>query len=217
MTSVYEDKIYPQIPATAPSDDEGQAYRLKKIGELEKFLRTEVDSRDAIGKKFKRRGTTVSFSSMIVTTTITGLEISSVIALSTGVGAPISLALAAIGLGLGVSSMALRKGGKILNEKRKKHEKVKVLAESKLDSISSLVSRAVNDAVISHEEYQLILKEVDSYRRMKTEIRTKSKKTTDAISAEQREEILKIGREEGKQDFLQKIAASSDTQPVNAT
>ena len=41
MTSVYE-KMYPQIPATAPPDDE--SYRLKKIDELEKFLRTEISS-----------------------------------------------------------------------------------------------------------------------------------------------------------------------------
>ena len=37
---------------------------------------------------------------------------------------------------------------------------------------------------------------------MKEEIRTKSKKTTDAIAAEQREEILKQGREEGQTGFF---------------
>ena len=42
---------------------------------------------------------------------------------------------------------------------------------------------------------------------MKEQIRTKSKKTTDAITAEQREEILKQGREEGQKAFLEKIAA----------
>ena len=42
-------------------------------------------------------------------------------------------------------------------------------------------------------------------------IRTKSKKTTDSITAEQREEILKQGREQSKQYFLRKIAASLDT------
>ena len=52
---------------------------------------------------------------------------------------------------------------------------------------------------------------------MKEEIRTKSKKTTDAITAEQREEILKQGREEGKQAFLAKIAATSATPTANAT
>ena len=52
---------------------------------------------------------------------------------------------------------------------------------------------------------------------MKEEIRTRSKKTTDAITAEQREAILAQGRKEGQQVFLAKIAASSGIQPVSAT
>ena len=106
---------------------------------------------------------------------------------------------------------------KILASKAKKHEKIKTLAESKLDTISGIVSKAVEDSHISHQEYQLILKEIEHYRKIKEQIRTKSKKTTDAITAEQREEILRQGREEGKQAFLQKIAASSVTPPVSAT
>ena len=51
---------------------------------------------------------------------------------------------------------------------------------------------------------------------MKEQIRTKSKKATDKITNEQRETILGQGREEGKQDFLRKLAATSDIQPVNA-
>jgi len=39
MTSVYPEKIYPNISPSAPHDDEGQSYRLKKIDEAEKFLR----------------------------------------------------------------------------------------------------------------------------------------------------------------------------------
>ena len=111
----------------------------------------------------------------------------------------------------------IHKTQKVFDSKAKKHDKIKTLAESKLDSISSLVSKAIEDAHVSHKEYQLILKEVEHYRAMKEEIRTKSKKTTDAITAEQREKILKQGRKEGEKAFLKKIAASSDTQPVSAT
>ena len=52
---------------------------------------------------------------------------------------------------------------------------------------------------------------------MKEEIRAKSKKAADKITAEQRGEILKQSREECKQAFLAQIAASSDTQTANAT
>ena len=52
---------------------------------------------------------------------------------------------------------------------------------------------------------------------MKEETRTKSKKTTDAITAEQREAILAQGREEGQKAFLERITATSDIQTVNVT
>ena len=102
-----------------------------------------------------------------------------------------------------------------MNLKLKKHDKIKTLAESKLDSISGLVSKAIKNAHISHEEYEFILKEIKHYRKIKQEIRTKSKKATNEIFTEQREAILAQGREEGKQNFLRKIAATSDTPPAN--
>ena len=216
MSSVYEtEKLYPQIPASAPPDDE--SYRLKKIDELEKFLRSEVESRDKLTKRFKRRATAATFSDGSVIAAITALEIASIVTLTTGVGMPLSVVLASTGLLLGLGSAAIHKTQKIFDSKAKKHDKIKTLAESKLDTISGLVSKAVEDSHIDHQEYLLILKEVEHYRTMKEEIRTKSKKTTDAITAEQREKILKQGREEGQQAFLAKIAASSDTQPVSAT
>ena len=216
MTSVYEtEKIYPTIPPTAPPDDE--SYRLKKIDELEKFLRSEVESRDKLTKQFKRRATASTFSDGSVIAAITALEIASIVTLTTGVGMPLSVVLASTGLFLGLGSGIIHKTQKIFDSKAKKHDKIKTLAESKLDTISGIVSKAVEDSHISHQEYQLILKEVEHYRTMKEEIRTKSKKTTDAITAEQREEILKQGREQGQQAFLAKIAATSATPPVNAT
>ena len=216
MSSVYAtEKIYPTIPPTAPPDDE--SYRLKKIDELEKFLRSEVESRDKLTKRFKRRATASTISDTSVIAAITALEVASIVTLTTGIGMPISVVLASTGLLLGLGSAAIHKTQKIFDSKAKKHDKIKTLAESKLDTISGIVSKAVEDSHISHQEYQLILKEVEHYRKMKEEIRTKSKKTTDAITTEQREAILAQGREEGQQAFLAKIAATSATPPVNAT
>ena len=219
MSSVYEtEKIYPPIPATAPPDHlESQDYRLRKIDELENFLRKEVESRDKLTKRFKRRATATTFSDGSVIAAITALEIASIVTLTTGVGIPLSLVLASTGLFLGLGSGVIHKTQKIFDSKAKKHDKIKTLAESKLDTIAGLVSKAVEDSHIDHQEYQLILKEVEHYRVMKEEIRTKSKKTTDAISTEQREEILKQGRQEGQQAFLKKIAASSGTPTASVT
>ena len=210
--SVYQqEKIYPEIPATAPTDTDNQTYRLKKIEEAEEFLRNEVKERDKLVKRFKRRAKTSEVISLTSTAAATSAGAATITTL------PVGIPLGAVSLILGSGAATSHIAQKIFNSKTKKNDKIKTLAESKLDTISSIVSKAVEDSQISHQEYQLILKEVEHYRKMKEEIRTKSKKATDAITAEQREEILKQGREEGKQAFLAKIAASSDTQTVNAT
>ena len=51
--------------------------------------------------------------------------------------------------------------------KKKKHDKILMLAESKFNSIETLMSQALSDLDISHEEFIMILKEKDSYERMK--------------------------------------------------
>ena len=213
--SVYDkETIYPILP-TAPKD-ESQTYRLNKIDEIEKFLREEINYRDKLVKRCKRRASAMTISDTSMITAITALEVGSIVTLSTGVGIPVSIALASAGLILGLSSAIAHKSQKLFDSKAKKHDKIKTLAESKLDSISSLVSKAIEDSHISHDEYHFILKEIEHYRDMKEQIRAKSKKATERITNEQREAILAQGREEGKQDFLRKLAATSDIQPVNA-
>ena len=51
--------------------------------------------------------------------------------------------------------------------KKKKQDKIFVLAKSKLNSIETLVSQALIDMEISHEEFITILKEKDKYEKMK--------------------------------------------------
>ena len=80
--------------------------------------------------------------------------------------------------------------------------KIKILAEAKLDSISGIVSKAHEDANVTHQEFQFILKEIEHYRILKEQIRTKSKRVTDAINEEQRQAILDQGRKEAKGRFF---------------
>ena len=215
--SVYDKTLYPEVPSAPPSEDESQTYRLKKIEEVEMFLRAETEARDKLAKRFKRRANATMISDTSIITAITVLEIASIATLTTGVGLPVSIVLAASGLLLGLGSAVVHKTQKIFESKAKKHDKIRVLAESKLDSISGLMSKAIIDAHISHQEYLFILKELERYRQLKEQIRTKSKRIVDAIKIDQREAILAEGREQGKQDFLRKIADTSATQPVNAT
>ena len=59
--------------------------------------------------------------------------------------------------------------------KIEKHEKIAMLAVSSLNTISSLISKALSDDFISDEEYSLILFEFEKFTLMKEDLREKSK------------------------------------------
>ena len=59
--------------------------------------------------------------------------------------------------------------------KIEKHEKIAMLAVSTINTISSLISKALSDNSISDEEYSLILLEFQTFTQMKEDIRIKSK------------------------------------------
>ena len=51
--------------------------------------------------------------------------------------------------------------------KKKKHDKILMLAESKFNSIETLISQALNDLDISHEEFKMILNEKGKCEKIK--------------------------------------------------
>ena len=68
---------------------------------------------------------------------------------------------------------------KLLNttrNKKKKHDKILMLAKSKLNSIETLVSQALIGMEISHEEFITILKGKDKYEKTKGNVRNLSEK-----------------------------------------
>ena len=52
-----------------------------------------------------------------------------------------------------------------------------MLAKTKLNSIETVVSQALTDMDISHEEFVTILKEKDKYEKMKGNFRNENKKS----------------------------------------
>ena len=55
---------------------------------------------------------------------------------------------------------------------KKKHNKILVLAKSKLNSIETLVSQELIDMKVSHEQFIVILNQKYKYEKMKKDIRT---------------------------------------------
>ena len=56
-------------------------------------------------------------------------------------------------------------------KKKKKHNKIIVLAKNKLNMINALLSSALNNLKISHEEFSSIVAEKNVYENMKENIK----------------------------------------------
>ena len=65
--------------------------------------------------------------------------------------------------------------------KIEKHEKIAMLVVSPLNTISSLISKALSDGSISDEEYSLILLAFETFIRMKEDLREKFKTSFEKI------------------------------------
>ena len=95
---------------------------------------------------------------------------------ATVVGAHIGIASAGFTIVFALTTGIIKKLLKTTRNKKKKHDKIIMLAKSKLNSIETLVSKALIDMEISHEEFITILKEKDKYEKMKENVRNISEK-----------------------------------------
>ena len=92
------------------------------------------------------------------------------------VGAPVGIASANFTLIFSPTTGIIKKLLSTTRIKKKKHDKIFVLAKSKLNSIETLISQALIDMEISHEEFVAIFKEKDKYEKMKESVRNVSEK-----------------------------------------
>ena len=67
-----------------------------------------------------------------------------------------------------------------------------------MNTISSHISKALTDNEITDDEFRLILEELEKYKVMIEEIRTKTKKK---IMVETEESLIERGRQEARESF----------------
>ena len=156
-----ETKIYPNLNPTA--SQEPQTYRLKKLTEIEAFFLDEIEVCKRTAKKMKQFNTITGIvdTGLITSTVITrGVSIA---AFASGVGLPVGIALSGTSLLLTLVTVITQKSFKTLTIKEENHNSVKLLAQSKLDSIANIISQAMQDKVISFTEFHKVLQEVEKY------------------------------------------------------
>ena len=98
----------------------------------------------------------------------------SIISFTSITGAPVGIASASLTLIFSLTTRIIKKLLNITRNKKKKYDKILMLAKSKLNSIETLISQALIDLVISHEEFIRILKEKYKYERMKENLRSEN-------------------------------------------
>ena len=134
--------VYPKLP-TAPSiEDQGQGYRLQKINEIQALLEKEVATREALSKKYFRTAKIVDNVDTVLITITLGAGAGGIALLSTVVASPVVIPLAGMALFTGLLSIIGKYSVKKSTSKAEKHEKIKTIASTKLDTISSHISKA---------------------------------------------------------------------------
>ena len=86
------------------------------------------------------------------------------------IGVPIGLTNSAIGLKLCAITTGMKKNKSIIKKKKKKDDKIVLLAESRLNKVEVLISNALIDPNISHDEFVLI-NVLKQYDKMKEQIK----------------------------------------------
>ena len=102
---------------------------------------------------------------IVLSATTSGVSIISFT--STTIGESVGIVSASFTLIFSLTTGIVKKLLNMTINKKKKHDHLLMLAESKFNSIKSLISQALGNLDISREEFIMILKEKDRYERMK--------------------------------------------------
>ena len=101
----------------------------------------------------------------------------SIISFSSVIGTQAGIESASFTLIFSLTTGILKKLLDITRKKEKKHDRILMLAKSKLNSINTLISQALIDMDISHEECITILKEKDRYEMIKENLKNKDRES----------------------------------------
>ena len=97
----------------------------------------------------------------------------SIASFATVIGTPVGIASASLSLTFSLSTGLPKKLLKTTRNKKKKHNKIVILARSKFNIIESKIFEALMNNQISHEHFMTIIKEERNYRELKESIRMK--------------------------------------------
>ena len=150
--------------------------RLNKIAEIENYFHQEINQRKSCSKKLSKYVAVFDYIDQVLIVLSATSGGVSIISFTSIAGAPVGIASTSLTLFFSLTTGIVKRLLNITRNKKKKHDKSLMLAKSKFNSIETLVSQALIDMAISHEEFTTILKEKDTYGKMKDNLRSKNEK-----------------------------------------
>ena len=151
-------------------------FQLSEIIGIESYFHQEISQRKSCNKKLSKYVTAFNYIDkilIVLSATSSGVCI---ILSATFVGAPVGIASSSVTLIFSLTTGVIKTLLCITRNKKKKHDKILMLAKSKLDSIETLVSQALIGMKKSHEEFNAKFWEKQKYQRMKEGVKNVSKK-----------------------------------------
>ena len=140
------------------------------------YFNSEIKERKTMSKKLSKYIAAFDYidKNLIILSAASGGI--SIISFTSVIGIPAGIASSSFTLIFYLTAGIIKKLLKITRKKRKKHNKIVMSAKSKLNSIETLMSQALIDLEISHEEFKTIVNKNEKYEQMKENIRnTKSR------------------------------------------
>ena len=148
--------MYPNLNANISNE---QQFKLNKINEIKNYFLAEIRERELISTNISKYIPSLdNFDKSLNVLSILSDSIS-IASFATVIGAPAGIIGASCGLTFSITSGFVKKFLKTIRNKKKKHNKIVMLARSKLNSIESKISKALIDNEISREDFETIINE----------------------------------------------------------
>ena len=154
-----------------------------ELTDVNKYTLDEINKKKDIIKKLNKYIIGFDYLDKIFIALSASLSALSIASYASVIGLPVGIAGSSLTLTFTVSTDINKSLLKVTKKRKKKHNKIIALAKSKLNTIDTLLSCALNDSKISHEEFTNIITEKNIYENIKEE-EEEEKSTTGPSSLE---------------------------------
>ena len=142
-------------------------YRLDEINKTKYYFNNEINERKDIIKKLNKYMVSFDYLDKIFIALSASFGTLSIASHATVIGIPVCIAGASLTLIFTISTDVNKSLLRVTKKRKEKHNKIIALAKSKLSTIDTVLSSALNDSKISHEEFTNIITDKNTYENIK--------------------------------------------------